>query len=165
MVESVWQESGFSCHKFVFTDSLLNKEILKMFRFVFWDVLPCKINAGRQLFYTVVRPRSQNWTPYPPPWELEISHLKMLHFNAVCKDSAAINCINVERRKGSFLSTLTGHGILIRKMLVNRIHAARTRAYVCACVWMCVSVSVFFIISDTLWFHVWCTRPFFWEHL
>jgi hypothetical protein len=70
------------------------------FRFVSWDVLPCKIivdrcfrgtcclhhqgdddggstyiwNIGRQLFYTAVHPRRQIWTSYSPPWELEISH-------------------------------------------------------------------------------------------
>jgi hypothetical protein len=69
-------------------------------RFVFWDVLPCKIiidrrsrstcclhhqgddggvstylwNVGRQLFYTAVHPRRQIRTSYSPPWELEISH-------------------------------------------------------------------------------------------
>jgi len=29
------------------------------FRIVFWDVLPCKIIVGRQLFYTAVHPRRQ----------------------------------------------------------------------------------------------------------
>jgi hypothetical protein len=69
----------------------------KTFRFVFWDVLPCKIivyrrfrgtcclhhqgdddggsmylwNVGRQLVYTAVHPRRQIWTSYSPPWEPE----------------------------------------------------------------------------------------------
>jgi hypothetical protein len=35
-------------------------------------------NVGRQLFYTAVHPRRQFWTSYSPPWELEISHVKIM---------------------------------------------------------------------------------------
>jgi hypothetical protein len=70
------------------------------FKFVFRDVLPCKIivdrrfrgtcclhhqgddggstylwNVRRRLFYTAVHPRRQIWTSYSPPWELETSHV------------------------------------------------------------------------------------------
>jgi hypothetical protein len=74
--------------------------LIMKFRFVFWDVLPCKIivdrrfrdtcclhnqrpddggitylwNGGRQLFYKAVHPRRQIWTSYSPLWELKISH-------------------------------------------------------------------------------------------
>jgi hypothetical protein len=33
--------------------------------------------------------------------------------SAVCKDNAAINCITLQQRKGSFLSTLTCHTTLV----------------------------------------------------
>jgi hypothetical protein len=33
--------------------------------------------------------------------------------NAICKDSAAINCITVLHKKGSFPSTLTGRATLV----------------------------------------------------
>jgi hypothetical protein len=83
-------------------DIKCQRNLLSMkFRFVFWDVLPCKIivdrrcrgtcclnhqsdhlpddgglwNVGRQLFYTAVHPRRQIWTLYSPLWELEISHI------------------------------------------------------------------------------------------
>jgi hypothetical protein len=77
---------------FVFPESLQSKGLLAseyefIFRIVFWDVLPCKNivdpddggstylwNVGRQSFYTAVHHGRQFWTPYSPPWELEISH-------------------------------------------------------------------------------------------
>jgi hypothetical protein len=34
-------------------------------------------------------------------------------FNAIYKDNAAINCITVQHKKGSFPSTLTGHTTLV----------------------------------------------------
>jgi hypothetical protein len=78
-------------------------EQIVRFRFVFWDVLPCKIivdrrfrgtcclhhhhrpddggstylwNVGPQLFYMAVHPRRQIWTSHSLPWELEISHTR-----------------------------------------------------------------------------------------
>jgi hypothetical protein len=34
-------------------------------------------NVGRQLFCTAVHPRRQFWTSHSPPWELEISQVKL----------------------------------------------------------------------------------------
>jgi hypothetical protein len=33
--------------------------------------------------------------------------------NVICKDNAAINCISIQHKKGSFLSTLAGHTTLV----------------------------------------------------
>jgi hypothetical protein len=55
------------------------------FRFVFCDVLPCKLIVDRRFrgtcclhhrgwFYTAIHPRKQIWTSYSPPWELDISY-------------------------------------------------------------------------------------------
>jgi hypothetical protein len=39
---------------------------------------------------------------------------KFYAFNAICKDNAAINCINVQhKKKSSISSTLTGHTTLV----------------------------------------------------
>jgi hypothetical protein len=40
-------------------------------------------NVDRQSFYTAVYPRRQLWTPYSPPWELEISQLNPLFVDLV----------------------------------------------------------------------------------
>jgi hypothetical protein len=39
-----------------------------------------------------------------------------LTFTAICRDKAAINCITVQQRKGSFPSTLTGHTTLVSQI-------------------------------------------------
>jgi hypothetical protein len=36
-------------------------------------------------------------------------------FNAICKVNAAINCITIQDKKGSFPSTFTGHATLVVK--------------------------------------------------
>jgi hypothetical protein len=79
------------------------KNINWWFRFVFWDVLPCKIIVDRRfrgtyclhhqgdeiirLFYAAVglHPRRQIWTSYSPPWELVISHRLMVFENRVLR--------------------------------------------------------------------------------
>jgi hypothetical protein len=38
---------------------------------------------------------------------------KCCTLNAICKDNAAINCVNVQQNKGPFPSTLTGHTTLV----------------------------------------------------
>jgi Tfp pilus assembly ATPase PilU len=38
---------------------------------------------------------------------------KLCTFDTISKDNAAINCITVQHRKGSFPSTLTGHTALV----------------------------------------------------
>jgi hypothetical protein len=38
---------------------------------------------------------------------------KFCTFDAICKDNAAINCITVQHKEGSFPSTLTGHTTLL----------------------------------------------------
>jgi hypothetical protein len=45
---------------------------------------------------------------------------KFCTFNAISKDNAAINCIIVQHKKGSFPSTLTDHTTrLLMKLLIN----------------------------------------------
>jgi hypothetical protein len=82
-------------------------EQIVRFRFVLWDVLPCKItvdqrfrgtcclhhhqrpddggstylwNVGPQLFYMAGHPRRQIWTSHSLPWELEISHTRKKNY-------------------------------------------------------------------------------------
>jgi hypothetical protein len=38
---------------------------------------------------------------------------KFCTLSAICKDNAAINCIAVQHKNGSFPSTLTGHTMLV----------------------------------------------------
>jgi hypothetical protein len=44
---------------------------------------------------------------------------KSCTFNVICKDNAAINCISVRHKKGSFPSIFTGHSTLVQ------IHGAK----------------------------------------
>jgi hypothetical protein len=44
---------------------------------------------------------------------------KFCTFSAIFKDNAAINCITVQHKKGSFPSTLTGHTLLLLKIRNN----------------------------------------------
>jgi hypothetical protein len=46
-------------------------------------------------------------------------------FNVICKDNAAINCVTVQHKKGSFPSTLTGHTLcyfIYYRMIIPTLH-------------------------------------------
>jgi hypothetical protein len=40
-------------------------------------------------------------------------------FSEICKGNAAINCIIVQHKKGSFPSTFTGHTMLVRIIIMS----------------------------------------------
>jgi hypothetical protein len=44
---------------------------------------------------------------------LNLLFYKFCTFSVICKDDAAVNCITLQHKKGSFLSTLTGCTILV----------------------------------------------------
>jgi hypothetical protein len=50
-----------------------------------------------------------------------IKFYKFCTFNAICKDNAAVNCITLQHKKGSFPSTFTGHTTLINFIIRNSI--------------------------------------------